>query len=776
MPRHLTLALTGGFTLLLALAACTGTTDDTRATPSAHPPTGPDAVITLYSDGVRAGANGGRLADAHTGTRLRAGSHLTTDQSGLAAVAFDDGSVLRAGADTVLALTALTTGRAGVGLTSGHTWHRIEGRSAASDYRVSSPLGAFDGAGATFALDCAGELSCTLTVFDGTVTATPDAGTPITVAAYQRLTLRAAEKQSAPVTFPVDATLMDAWFGVNRALDTEDGRSGADVQLPSVQAAASLAGKWRIDTVVTSSGDPKTPKGTPTHRDWSFEPAECAEACTVALSRTYGALGQAASRTVTETLSYADGKFRAHIDTASDCSDAAGHVLAPGYFAQTNTYDLHVAAVESRTGVPTATRLEGTSSSTVGFAGSSYVAGCYLDSIAPTVQRVVGTLVSSAAHAESVSAPLAQPAVAVRPVSTSRPTASGGLGSAPAPATRSVLSSLTTLQGLDLSLLAVAGTVGIAFILMLIVGYPAHLLNSTISGNYDRIFWWVEPVKKRFARVRATGGRPPGSPKPGSLHRRRLGIALGIVVGSVIAAFVDPGFGFNVASLRVMASVAVSFVVGSLCAWLLVAWVVRRLDTAAAPTVRFRYGSLLIVVGAVVFSRLTGFEPGMVFGLVVGLTLGVTLATAASAKLTLTGLGYSLAVSLTGWLAFSLLGPVLGDDPGFLGVFLLETLSGFAIGGFVSLPLTLLPLDAFDGGTLFAWRKSVWAAAYVVGLSAFLLILLPLPSSWGTVQTPLAAWLAAYLGFALFAVAFWAYFRLRPTRDRVVATVSADAP
>ncbi|MEO7374734.1 MAG: hypothetical protein ABIW36_12680 [Terrimesophilobacter sp.] len=71
-----------------------------------------------------------------------------------------------------------------------------------------------------------------------------------------------------------------------------------------------------------------------------------------------------------------------------------------------------------------------------------------------------------------------------------------------------------------------------------------------------------------------------------------------------------------------------------------------------------------------------------------------------------------------------------------LGVFTLESLSAFAVGGFAALPIALLPMKMLDGGTLFSWKRWVWAIAYGIGMFLFLLILLPLPSSWGTVTTP----------------------------------------
>ncbi len=94
--------------------------------------------------------------------------------------------------------------------------------------------------------------------------------------------------------------------------------------------------------------------------------------------------------------------------------------------------------------------------------------------------------------------------------------------------------------------------------------------------------------------------------------------ASGVALAALISAFVDPEFGFNPGSVRVVLSLLVSFAIDVALGWLIVIWVMRRLVPGATHTFLFRPATLLVVVAAVVFSRLTGFEPGIVFGLVAG--------------------------------------------------------------------------------------------------------------------------------------------------------------
>ncbi|MEO7005740.1 MAG: FecR family protein [Terrimesophilobacter sp.] len=742
-------AVTGAVlaTVVLTLTACTTQVKPGPAQPHPQSTSSAGYVLSVFRDGVRRHSPAGAAAVLHTGDHLAKGDSLSSDSTGFAQLSIADGSALRFGADTRLRLGSLSADHVAVTLNAGGIWQAGTSESGAPTVRVTTPAGVVTATGATFSLLCAVAGSCDLAVVDGTVEVAPTKRTPVTVAAYQRLLFSSSADPAPPVIYPVSGMHHDEWMATNLALDG-DRAAPVRTDQSAVIAAASLAGTWKIDTVVTQSDNPSQPPGTATHRDWEFGPANCGNACSMDLTRTFGRIGSEATEKITETLTYTAAGFRAYRAYTQDCATADGTVLAAGYFANTSTYELHVAAVELRSGAPIATRLEGTAISTVDFAGAPYADGCALNTLTPVVQSVVGVLDTPVVLPALAAPPSVLPAPKADPIAADVVrTALSDSVEAP-----SVLSSLRTVADLDLTAVRLGATLVLTLILLLIVGYPAHLLNATISENYDRIVARAKPVMAGWARVRARFRVRPS---------RRVATGAGIAAAAVIAAFVDPGFGLNPASGRVVLSMALSFVVDSLCAWLLIAAIVRRTQHGSTPAVRFRYGSLAIVLAAVLFSRLTGFEPGMVFGTVVGLTLGVTLAKAGAAHVTLWGLGYAAGVSLASWLLFSLLVPVFGDQPGLLGVFTLESLSAFAIGGFAALPIALLPMKALDGGTLFSWKRSVWAVAYGSGMFVFLLILLPLPSSWGTVTTPFPTWLALYIGFGVFAVLVWGYFRLR---------------
>jgi MFS family permease len=322
----------------------------------------------------------------------------------------------------------------------------------------------------------------------------------------------------------------------------------------------------------------------------------------------------------------------------------------------------------------------------------------------------------------------------------------------------SVLSLLRTIADLDLSPLTLGIIGGTSIFLMLIVGYPGAILGGVVSDRYDAFIAWLE--KKRGVK------RPPSSV---SVQRRRPRwlFVPGLILASLIAGFVDPAFGPNPMSLRVFLTSLVSLAIFNVAAWSVVRAIMRRHAPAAKPIIGFRWGSLVLLVVAVIIARLLQFEPGIVFGLVAGLIFAVTLSASRKATVVLLGSGFALAISVLAWIAYSFVAPIAAAAPGNLAlVSVAELLSGLTLEGISALPLALLPLLALDGSAIFAWKKWVWALSYVVGLAAFMLVILTVPQAWGQIGGDFGRWVLIYLIFGVVAVLVWAINAAIERRDK----------
>lgn len=327
-------------------------------------------------------------------------------------------------------------------------------------------------------------------------------------------------------------------------------------------------------------------------------------------------------------------------------------------------------------------------------------------------------------------------------------------GSASAP---SVLSALPTAAeaapGARRSLLMAA----LVVILVLLVALPTHLLNSAVdTGQGSLASWW----QRRRGRSPADDAAPAGV-------AGWLRTAATVLAASLVSAFVDPQFGLNAGSARTFASIAISLVVESVLVWLTVIWLVRRMAPAVTASFRVAPSTLVVVVAAVVLTRLTGFEPAIVFGLVAGVAFGAATTAAAEGRTVLAGVGLALVLAVAGWTAYSLLDA--GPGAGLSTVLASETCAALAIAGIASLPIALVPLRGLAGHALYAWNRPLWAVSYGVGLVGFFVVLMPMPFSWAGVDLSLTTWVALYVVYALTAVTAWAAVE-RPWRREVVAT------
>ena len=289
--------------------------------------------------------------------------------------------------------------------------------------------------------------------------------------------------------------------------------------------------------------------------------------------------------------------------------------------------------------------------------------------------------------------------------------------------------------------------IGLTIVLVLLVAFPAHLLNTAAEHGTDRFSAWWARVRPKKLELPAAIERLNGWP---------LAIA-GVVVASVISAFVDPRFGQDPGgSFRILGSILLAFILDVAVGWVLLLLFLRRTMPDSKARLRFAPASLLLVLAAVVFSRITGFQPGIVFGLVAGVVIGAALATAAKARVALIGLGYSFAAGIVAWIAYTIATAVAGPDPSAFALFVQETLSAIAIGGMAVLPVALFPLRGMTGFDVFSWNRFVWAGAYAVGLVGFFFVLMPMPFAWQGVPLELGVWIGLYVLYAVIAVAVWA--------------------
>jgi hypothetical protein len=305
------------------------------------------------------------------------------------------------------------------------------------------------------------------------------------------------------------------------------------------------------------------------------------------------------------------------------------------------------------------------------------------------------------------------------------------------------------------ALVGAAGLIASAFLLL--VAFPAELLESTVRANYDRVFGWVAPIKRRLGRIGGAIKRIPVNTWVAT-----IGI---IALTALILGFSDPGFGFNGSSVRLWIALLVSIVLLNVVLSTIVMSVAKR-RFSAAGTLQPMPAALILVVLSVLVSRLIGIQPGFLFGVVLGVAFAIELRKRQDALLVLLGIGLSLVIGVAAWLGYTALATSGVTEPGFWHLLAQETLAATTVEALATMTVALLPLTFLDGKTLFEWNKWVWAGTYIVAIVAFVVIILPLSGNWGEMTAPLLGWGAFFAGFAVLAVGIWAVFRFMPMKPK----------
>jgi alpha-tubulin suppressor-like RCC1 family protein len=348
----------------------------------------------------------------------------------------------------------------------------------------------------------------------------------------------------------------------------------------------------------------------------------------------------------------------------------------------------------------------------------------------------------------------------------------------------------------------VAQSVAIAAGIVILVPFPAILFNRTLEENYPEIVRRVRRARRRLGvrrrlgamlallafwvgrRLRGPTAHPASTPQPpgpesapdsvrtdpeleqnpgGGFWRTPLGMVLFVLLSALLYGFLDPTFGLDSQSLAAFAGLAVGLVVT------LLAFCVPLALAYARSTIPFSVqalpGTLAVGLACVLLTRVTDFHPGYLYGLVVTFVVARELSVAVEGRAMALATGTTLVVAVVAWFGLLWVGPLTPahGDPG-LALIALQTALVMALVAGVELTVFgMLPLRFLPGENVYRWKRRVWAALFGIGMFGFVHILMNPRSGYlaDTTRTPMVTIVVLLLFFALFSVAFWAYFRFR---------------
>lgn len=325
--------------------------------------------------------------------------------------------------------------------------------------------------------------------------------------------------------------------------------------------------------------------------------------------------------------------------------------------------------------------------------------------------------------------------------------------------TPSVLSQLHKFEPASITPSGAAAVGATSIVFAALLAFPTRLMQAGISKNYSRYVaryrLMTVGVKTRFDRVMNGVGRVP----------RLVKLGIGLAIASFISGFLNPGFGFNGESLRVFSSIFVSNLIETVLVFGILLLLLKKRGVKA--TVSLKLGSLLIVLVSVLASRITGFEPGIVFGLVLSLVV-LSPGVHKSSLMIFVEWLILVVLGLSTWLVFSSLPPVVDGETSAVIILASETLSSLTIGALASLPIAMLPFSGLPGKTVSdeSWIK--WSAIYAATLVLFFTVVMPFPGSFAEVTKPFGVWVLLFVAYAVIALGFYVFslYKNKPTHSQ----------
>src|SRR5687767_8436535 len=172
-------------------------------------------------------------------------------------------------------------------------------------------------------------------------------------------------------------------------------------------------------------------------------------------------------------------------------------------------------------------------------------------------------------------------------------------------------------------------------------------------------------------------------------------------------------------------------------------------------------GALFVAAACVLVSRLVDFQPGYLYGVIAGFAFTAPLSREEDGRNAARVGVAGLAVTVVCWLLLSPVRDLMdAPEPGFLLVLVEAFLAAMFVGGLQALVLGFLPLRFLPGQKVWQLSRPVWAALFGIGVFGLLQVLLHPESSYeGSVLTMVVL----FVVFAAASIAFWAYFRGRPS-------------
>ena len=307
-----------------------------------------------------------------------------------------------------------------------------------------------------------------------------------------------------------------------------------------------------------------------------------------------------------------------------------------------------------------------------------------------------------------------------------------------------------------------------AGITLVVILLTATLFNQTVQENSEEIEGFVSRL---FTPLRGVGRALRGGWEVASGRRQGVGAFVAPVavlgVAGLVYGFSEPGFGFNSHSLVIFLSLvlgigAVTYVYGGSQA------ILTSLGFGVPAGVKLFPIGVGVAVISVLFSRLDGFQPGIIYGFIASYAVlaEVSLDRRQQGQTILFPGLVLLAVCVIAWALVVPFRDLAKDHSSWMTAVPEAVAAAIFVGGLEGLFFNMVPLRFMDGHKLWGWNKGAWLA--MAGVTAFLfwhVLLNKERAYFSSLQETTVATAVVLVGACLaITIVAWLFFRIRAAR------------
>jgi hypothetical protein len=309
--------------------------------------------------------------------------------------------------------------------------------------------------------------------------------------------------------------------------------------------------------------------------------------------------------------------------------------------------------------------------------------------------------------------------------------------------------SVLTVGEINTDVGVVGGSLAVALLLLLIIGFAGELFNNTVENNYTVVAGWLT--------------RGPLGRLNGWLNRHaRGGVLVFLALTALVSSFVDPSFGPDIHGLAEFLGFLVGLVV-VLASFKLPPMLAHRRKTGELGRLRPLPWALVIAALFVLVSRIGNLQPGYLYGIVLGAIFVTEVSDREEGRETFLGSVWTLAAAVVAWLGLTWVRTTGFAEDSFEVTLASTAFAAILVAGLEATAFGLMPMRFMPGYAIYKWNRLGWAVLFGISGFAFIHILIGPTSGYVSELSPaaFAAALGVFAAFGALSVGTWLYFRFR---------------